>query len=72
MLNTLGVRTVLDLRGESDATKDEGPRFLLPATTFLPLLTSDMMRSALIGRAAEGSKRGFVIGRSGRALLFLK
>jgi len=48
---TLGVKTVLDLRGEADASKDGGPRYLQPLTRYLPLLTSDMMRAALIQRA---------------------
>ena len=34
VLQTLGVRTVLDLRGEKDATKDNGPRFLQPTTRY--------------------------------------
>jgi len=59
VLQTIGVRTVLDLRGEKDATKDHGPRHLMPSTTYLPLLTSDMMRSALLGRARTLGKRGF-------------
>ena len=55
----LGVRTVIDLRGEADALKDNGPRELGPITRYLPLLTSDMMRSALIERAASLGKRNF-------------
>jgi len=60
VLQTLSVRTVLDLRGEDDAGKDSGPRHLLPATKYLPLLTSDMMRSALIQRARARSIRSFM------------
>ena len=59
VLGELGVRTVLDLRGEADATKDAGPRLLLPETQYLPLLTSDMMRHALLGKAAKLGKRSF-------------
>lgn len=60
VLQTLGVRTVLDLRGSKDALKDNGPRYLGPATSYLPLLTSDMMRSALIGRARTSGVRSFL------------
>jgi len=59
VLNQLGVRTVLDLRGEADASKDDGPRFLQPQTRYLPLLTSDMMRTALIQRARHSGVRFF-------------
>jgi protein-tyrosine phosphatase len=58
VLNQLGVRTVLDLRGEHDALKDGGPRRLAPATKYLPLMTEGMLRKALLKRArAQGMGR---------------
>ena len=56
----LGIRVVLDLRGEKDAAKDVGPRLLQPKTRYLPLLTENMMRSALVQRAKEQGIRSFL------------
>ena len=36
VLQELNMRVVLDLRGEQDAYRDNGPRRLAPATRFLP------------------------------------
>ena len=55
----LGVRVVLDLRGEKDAVKEVGPRHLESNTRYLPLLTESMMRSALVQRAREQGLRSF-------------
>ena len=57
---------VLDLRGERDALKDNGPRPLADSTTYLPLLTESMMRRALVKRAREDGVRTFskVVGLS--------
>lgn len=50
---------VLDLRGSKDALKDNGPRRLAGSTTFLPLLTESMMRTALVKRAREDGLKTF-------------
>jgi len=57
-LQSIGVR-VLDLRGSKDALKDNGPRLLADSTTFLPLLTESMMRTALVKRAREDGMKTF-------------
>lgn len=57
-LQNIGVR-VLDLRGSKDALKDNGPRLLADSTTFLPLLTESMMRTALIKRARDDGVQTF-------------
>ena len=48
-----GIRTVLDLRSEHDARKDQGERLLSPKTSYLPLLSEDLMRQALTSRARQ-------------------
>mmetsp|Transcript_126090 Transcript_126090/g.223292 ORF Transcript_126090/g.223292 Transcript_126090/m.223292 type:complete len:374 (-) Transcript_126090:28-1149(-) len=47
------IHTVLDLRLQKDAEKDEGPRRLAPMTRHLPLLCEAKMKSALKRRATK-------------------
>ena len=58
-LRRAGLRTVLDLRGRVDAERDPGDRLLAGDTTYLPLLTENMMRSALVQRARSNGRLKF-------------
>lgn len=57
VLHDLGIKTVLDVRGERTALKDVGPRRLAPSTQFLSLLPKGLMAKAISKHLLEHDKR---------------